>query len=136
MKTHYVLILTLGMIPLNSHARDFLTQAQSKKVLRQIDNTCADTWCEGDDGYRFRALTCDSETKECKVVFDIITDNEKKPVKVSDTAKFTAVVSPIRHVACTIKGVSKYADLMAVDEVDLNDSFYDPLNDCIDALTK
>ena len=120
---------------------EFLTEAQKKTILSEVDSVCGDTWCEGDYNYRFNLIACDSAAKACILKFDMIEDGESdlsfKPV--SQTGKFISKISNTHSVSCTVNGLSKVDDLLETirpDYHELKDGFYSPLNDCIATLEK
>ena len=49
-----------------------LTITEGDVVLREIDNICADTWCEGDFDYNFSSVSCDSTKGICNLDFEYI----------------------------------------------------------------
>jgi hypothetical protein len=46
-----------------------LTRSEVRTVLKLIDDVCGDTWCEGDDDFRFRNLFCESRSGTCSLMF-------------------------------------------------------------------
>src|SRR5689334_6137560 len=42
-----------------------LTAAQAKTVLHLIDNTCGDTWCDGDFDFGFKKIVCQPTRNSC-----------------------------------------------------------------------
>jgi hypothetical protein len=53
-------------------ARNALTTQQEKTALELIDGICGDTWCEGDDDFRFDALRCCTASQSCTLSFEIL----------------------------------------------------------------
>jgi hypothetical protein len=49
-----------------------LSEADERAVLREIDNICGDTWCEGEFDYSFKKLDCRRSTRSCSFQFDYI----------------------------------------------------------------
>jgi hypothetical protein len=49
-----------------------LSEADERAVLREIDNICGDTWCEGEFDYSFNKLDCRRSTRSCSFQFDYI----------------------------------------------------------------
>lgn len=48
-----------------------LTRAEVRTVLKLIDDTCGDTWCEGDYAFRFRHLFCDTQAGTCTLALQM-----------------------------------------------------------------
>jgi len=46
-----------------------LTRPEVKAVLGLVDAVCGDTWCEGDNNFRFRHLFCESTAETCSLMF-------------------------------------------------------------------
>jgi hypothetical protein len=94
---------------------EFLTLKQKQTVLQAIDNVCGDTWCEGDNSYRFESIDCSSREGRCQVGIRIVPPGK---------AEIGARCSYAAHA---------YSDLVDDQEtfVTLNDKFYSSLTDCI-----
>ena len=54
-------------------SKNDLTAKQAKDVLTMLDDTCGDSWCEGDFDWQFQKLTCDFGKKSCTLTV-LITD--------------------------------------------------------------
>src|SRR5690349_15526407 len=58
--------------------KNALSPAEEKIALKLIDDICGDTWCEGDNNFAFKALTCRSGAPHsagggsCTLKLDII----------------------------------------------------------------
>jgi hypothetical protein len=48
-----------------------LSRTEERIVLKLVDDICGDTWCEGDNDFRFRRLLCDSSAATCSLMFQI-----------------------------------------------------------------
>ena len=122
-------------------AGEFLTPNQKQAILRSVDNTCGDTWCEGDYNYAFKSIDCDSSAEACTLQF-VMLEEQGRSVKlkaVSRAAKYTARISNAHSVACTVKNLGKAEDLITFVRPDysvLTNRFYEPLTDCISTLEK
>lgn len=121
-------------------AGDFLTIKQKQDVLRRIDMTCADTWCEGDFNFKFKSLSCDDVNRNCVLNMTLFerNANNKKLITVKNTHDFVAKISNAYDGSCTIKNMTQLTDLMTFirsDYSELNDKLYLPLSDCIETLT-
>ncbi len=51
--------------------KNALTAAQSKTLLRLIDNLCGDTWCDGDYNFGFRKVSCNKSAKTCTLTLQV-----------------------------------------------------------------
>jgi len=140
MKSIWIVLALFAGMAVQAHAsdsltRDFLSSAQKKTLLSLIDQTCADTWCEGDYNFSFDAVRCDSQAKICTIRFKMREDDawQKRYKKVQQTNRFVSKISNTHEVECTIRNLSQASDLMAADNA-LNDNFYDAFNDCVGSL--
>lgn len=87
-------------------------------VLRVIDETCGDAWCEGPYEFRFESLMINPETDETTVSF--VWRNE-----------FGKDTSRLHFSDCTISGFTRAEDIVKWDYV-LDRGFFNELNDCIE----
>ena len=99
--------------------RASLTAAQASTVLKSIDDTCGDTWCEGEYNYNFKRISCDFGAKRCTLSADVITYDT--PPK-----KFPR--------ACRMTGISSYAAMVQTTGgyASLTTRFFDKVSTCID----
>jgi hypothetical protein len=100
-----------------------LTRAEVRTVLKLVDDTCGDTWCEGDFAYRFRNLFCDAESESCTLTFQMAPSGE----------------APLdwRWRTCRTGGFLGFESLVNTASGGyqwLATTYYQALNDCIDAL--
>lgn len=72
-----VLLPLLGLAALAEAAGPGLTRDQERVVLRLVDDICADTWCSGDDDYRFQRLRCTG--RACALRFSVAVRTEGRP---------------------------------------------------------
>jgi hypothetical protein len=105
--------------------RNALTPAQEKTALKLIDDICGDTWCEGDDDFRFDALSCCAASQSCTLSLEIVPRE--------------GVPSPRRdhHLSCRTRHFTGFASL--VDTApngyqSLDQDYYFALTDCISTL--
>lgn len=106
-------------------ALDFLSESQKEVVLREIDNICGDTWCEGDFNFSFDKISCDSDSKSCVLemkLFDGYSEEDESTVYYNG--------------ACTIEGPSDYSDIIEKngDWDSLKMEFYELVTDCVSDL--
>jgi hypothetical protein len=99
-----------------------LTDDQAKTVLRVIDNTCGDTWCDGDFDFRFKKIVCQPARNSCTMLtFDTYPAfSDQKP--------------SYYWRSCRMVGFSKYEDLINTAPTgyqSLTEGFYDAVSDCI-----
>ena len=99
-----------------------LSAAQTKTVLRLIDNICGDTWCDGDYDFGFRRLTCSHAGQTCTLTLQAF------PIEgVSATQK-----SYWR--SCKTPGFTGFSSLVSTAPggyQSLTDGYYDVLSECI-----
>lgn len=122
MKKYILLLLILiADTAFSKGADDLFTSTQKNDILRQIDNVCADTWCEGDYNFKFNEFTCDKERKTCELNFQFIKYDDNN----------TEILSSIKF--CHFEKIKSYRQLME-SKHQLNENFYDDLSDCISDL--
>ncbi|MEO7034742.1 MAG: hypothetical protein ABI548_12615 [Polyangiaceae bacterium] len=103
-------------------ALNALTAAQSKTVLRLIDNICGDTWCDGDYDFGFRRLACSNAGQTCTLTLqafpvDGVSASQKSYWRSCKTPGFTGFRSLVNTAP------SGYQSL--------TDAYYDVLSECI-----
>jgi hypothetical protein len=103
-----------------------LTAAEEEAVLREIDNICGDTWCEGDFDFAFRTLDCKRSTHECVFKFDFLhrvyASGEDEPTQ---TFHIPA--------ECTFADIRSPSDVIETERgrITYTDRLYDLVNACI-----
>jgi len=124
-KSIFVLfIITLTTISV-LHAKEFLTENQKNVILKEIDNICGDTWCEGDYDYSFNTFSCDDITNKCVMEFDVIASADEEYNE-------EGVIYPTR---CTINEMSSYDQMIKTSSSGMTrlvDEFYTKVSDCVD----
>lgn len=103
-------------------APNALTPAQTKTVLRLIDDICGDTWCDGDYDFGFRRLTCSGALHTCTLTLQAF------PVE--------GVVASHKSYwrSCKTPGFSGFASLVNTATngyQSLTDGYYDVLGECM-----
>jgi hypothetical protein len=102
-----------------------LTRAQVQTVLKLIDDICGDTWCEGDNDFRFRYLLCEADAGACTLLLQT-------------AARDGATSSPSwRWHVCRTPGFVGFDSLVNTTSGGyqwLTDSYYEALSTCIDRL--
>jgi hypothetical protein len=53
---------------------EFFTKEERDLIINVIDNTCADSWCEGDYEYEFTKITCSKISYSCDLSFHFLFD--------------------------------------------------------------
>lgn len=106
-------------------ALDFLSDSQRSTVLREIDNICGDSWCEGDYNYSFDKFSCDSVKQTCILelrLFDGYSEEDENTVYHSGV--------------CALEGLSDYSQMIEKSGKwdTLTWSFYEQVSDCINSL--
>ncbi len=99
-----------------------LSPAQSKTVLRLIDDICGDTWCDGDYDFGFRRLTCSKTGRTCTLTLQAfpiegVAASQKSYWRSCKTPGFTGFTSLVNTAP------NGYQSLTA--------GYYDVLSECI-----
>lgn len=135
---------------------DGLTLGDRSRFLDQINESCADTYCEGAFKYRFHDLQCDFSQSTCTIAFSMATDAPtrpvvaRQPIEVAGAARVSANISRVvppaqcdRYEAdlaaagppCTmIEAQCSLVPLRSAAEFE--QSYRDPLSACVWALEK
>jgi hypothetical protein len=99
-----------------------LTPAESRQVLKLIDDICGDTWCEGDNNFLFERLVCSAATHHCTLGFDVIPRDD------------VAGGRPFYRRSCTTRHFTGFDSLVTTAESgyqSLAPDYYDALTECI-----
>jgi len=94
-----------------------LTVVQAKTVLHIIDNTCGDTWCDGDYDFAFKKIVCQPVRNSCT-----LTTLVTYPAFSDQTPSYY-------WRSCRMIGVSHYDDLVSGQE--LTSGFFEDMGACI-----
>ena len=99
-----------------------LSAAQSKTVLRLIDDICGDTWCDGDYDFGFRRLICSKASQTCTLTLQAfpiagVASSQKSYWRSCKTPGFTGFASLVNTAP------SGYQSLTS--------DYYDVLSECI-----
>jgi hypothetical protein len=97
-----------------------LTQDQRNQIVNVIDNTCADSWCEGDYDFDFIDFKCHESDKSCDLVFRFINTD-------ADVEKKSSLQN------CHFLNITKLEQVL-VNYNMLNVDFYETLDACISNL--
>lgn len=103
-----------------------LIDQQESRVLREIDNMCGDSWCEGEFNYDFDSLECNAETNSCVLTFSLllIEWSEDKGDHLVD--KFDT--------SCIVKGYTKFDEMIEISRQgwdQLKTDFYEVISECV-----
>jgi hypothetical protein len=101
-----------------------LTRSEVKTVLGLVDAVCGDTWCEGDNDFRFRHLFCESTAGTCSLMFQT-------------AARDGASLPHWRWQMCRTGGFTGFESLVDTSPEGgqwLTDGYYEALTACIDRL--
>ncbi len=126
------LSVLLSLSAASAEAKDFLSPHQAKIVVGEIDSICADTWCEGDFGYRFNTFKCDDKTGACKLAFQMACMDIGEDDMSRGWVKWTKF-------ECKFKGYDRFFDFVEMNTNEdgshwysLRDKFYEDVSDnCI-----
>jgi hypothetical protein len=101
-----------------------LTRTEVITVLGLVDAVCGDTWCEGDNDFRFRHLFCEATAGTCSLMFQI-------------AARDGSIPPRWRWQMCRTSGFTGFDSLVDTSpdgDQWLTDRYYEALNACIDRL--
>jgi hypothetical protein len=114
--------LGIGVLAQEAQA-DGLTRVEQSRVLRAIDNDCADTWCEGDYDYRFDSIRCQFERRVCRLGF-------RAGLRSASAGSFRWSI----RTHCMLSGIASMGDLLQQmgQYESLKESAYEQINQCID----
>ena len=101
-----------------SGVTELFSPSERNQVIRTIDNTCGDSWCEGDYNFKFVNFSCDKFKKACDLSFHFIKSDEQEK----------QIYSPIQ--VCHFKNIKNLSQIKDGD-FSLNQNFYDELTECI-----
>jgi hypothetical protein len=108
-------ISTLIIVP--SHSQEPFSKDQRQLVIETIDNTCADSWCEGDYNFEFTEFSCIKTNHVCELKFYFINTYNKIEKK-----------SQLQ--------LCHFANIFEIEQIidksqELNNHFYELLDACI-----
>jgi hypothetical protein len=96
------------------------TKNQRRQVIQAVDNTCADSWCEGDYDYEFLDFVCNRTGDTCDLIFQFISVDDEVEKR-----------SPPQ--TCHFINIAKLEQVLD-DNKRLKMDFYDSLDSCISNL--
>lgn len=99
-----------------------LTPAESKTVLRLVDDICGDTWCDGDYNFGFRRITCNRAAATCTLTLQVFPREGVVSVRSSYWR------------SCKTPDFSGFGSLVATAPngyQSLDQSYYDALTECM-----
>ncbi len=110
-----------------------------KDVLDAMDKICGDTWCEGDFGYSFKKVVC--ESTGCSVFFQMSLDPSFNKMVEKKNNDYIAQVKSVSgrykyNVTCVLPKMKSYNDMMAEVDGDTSPAYYNTFTDCIGDLEK
>jgi len=96
------------------------TKNQRLQIVEAIDNTCADSWCEGDYDYEFLDFVCKKMDESCDLIFQFISIDDEDEKR--STPQY-----------CHFINITKMEQVLD-DKKRLNMDFYESLDSCISGL--
>jgi hypothetical protein len=112
-----IVLVLASVITFPIYSTELITKDQRQLVLEIIDNTCADSWCEGDFNFEFLEFSCNRINTLCDLKFYFInTDNDRE------------IKSQIQ--LCHFDNITKLEQILDNNQR-LNDNFYELLDTCI-----
>jgi hypothetical protein len=122
MKTHlifysfcFTIIIFLTNIP--TYSAELFSKNQRQLILETIDNTCADSWCEGDYNFEFVDFSCSRTNNICDLNFYFI--NNDNDLEIKSKLQF-----------CHFANIIKIEQIIDKSQ-ELNNLFYEALDACI-----
>ena len=118
-------LILLALLAQNIYSAEFLTSKQAETVLREIDNICGDTWCEGEFNFSFDQFNCDDQTQSCVIEMTLFDGYED--FREGDKT-YTG--------SCTLTGLSSYDQMIEIRGryPSLVWEFYEIVSDCVTEL--
>lgn len=122
------LIITLAFISTSflslTATANTLSTEQETLVIQQLNDFCADSWCESATEFNFQKLECSDVTSTCNLYFttqDNSTDN-----------------NPVSNQVCQLAPLKSFEQMVSVEKndergfrfVSLKDGFVDQVNNC------
>lgn len=120
---NYIFITSLFLAS-SIYAKDsnqLFTKKQNEQVLREIDNICGDTWCEGEYNFEFINFSCKKSTLSCELDFKFVKIDER------DNNIYSQIQS------CEFENITKFTQLIDASG-DLTEVFYHNVSSCIHEL--
>jgi hypothetical protein len=97
-----------------SYSNELFTKEERIRILNVIDNTCADSWCEGDFDYDFIDFRCKKGSDYCNLTLYLI----------DDTGKRSSLQT------CSFFNITRIVQVLDSKET-LNNNFYELLDACL-----
>jgi hypothetical protein len=113
----FIIFLINSSTTFPSYSNELFSYEKRQEIIETIDNTCADSWCEGDYNFEFVDFVCNKPESTCDLSFYFInTDNdmEKK--------------SQLQ--ICHFSNITKIEQILD-NEKTITDHFYEELDSCI-----
>lgn len=119
-------ILFLVFLFLSPASRAELTTEQESIVITDLNNFCADTWCESATEFQFQRIICADETSICNLYFTT-QDNSKND-------------NPVFDRSCEIKYFRRFEQMVYLNgnlesgyhSEGLKDQFVEQVNACVE----
>lgn len=96
---------------------DLVTKEEQKQILQEIDNLCADTWCEGDFNYKFDEIFCtqwNPSEYRCTINFQLISTSFIE-VDPAQNENFEGEFYETMPAQCTITGLKERSEIIDHD---------------------
>jgi len=129
-----VIILSV-FLAVNAFAYETVLSLEEKKlVLSEIDNVCADIWCEGEFVFSFNDLLCNSDSGECAFSFEFIYYAWSDP-NIPEQEPDVVIKLPVE---CSMSGFCKKSDIYVPlnkggnTHIELTSGFVDAISKCVD----
>lgn len=112
-----ILILAVLFFTYSSLPTEIFTKEERDLILNAIDNTCADSWCEGEYEYEFIKIACNKLNHSCLLQYYLASDESTRLLNYEK--KF-----------CRIYDINNIGQVIDKDKR-LTRIFYEQLDECI-----
>ena len=134
MKTCIIIFLLIIQSSIFAQENYILNNYERGELLKEIDNICGDTWCEGDFDFSFNDLKCLESTGLCNFKFEYIHTEWGNEYETSDPI-FKIRIPKV----CILEDFKSKDDLITSKKnyyistpISFTDKLYDAVSDCID----
>lgn len=124
------LLLMIDLITSQSgYATEPTIKSDEKRILKQIEQTCLDVWCENNVDFRFSDLTFDIAKNTTTILFEILPP--EYPFQIQNNRYFSSSIEQrMFKMRCEINGFSDSQSTLNFNG-SLSRKFYEALSDCI-----
>ena len=121
-------IILLSSLLLSFQAHAFLSPAEEKLILTELNDVCSDSWCESSVEFNFNKISCSAENQTCELIFTAQENIEENLPVVSKSCLLPEI--PSQDEIFKIETQSKTGR----ESVYLKDAFVDKVDLCVKPL--